>query len=536
MNSNSEPKLSYPSDLPDESKSLRGFVREKPSVIHWIWVLGILAILIILMRSHTYREPLERDITTYAVIGNELLAGRELYSDLWDHKPPAIYMTYAAAIFIFGYGRLAVFLLGVAAALITMMGIFLAIYRLSGKVVPALWGSAFWAIECSSLELQANQPNGEIFINASLVWAFVLLLYIKPGAISWRLSGLAGILFAMASLYKQIALLCLFTEGLVFLWISFIAARSLWKGLANLGLMAGAVALCWIIVFGYFASAGRFQPFYDATVVFNRFYGGNILENLIKGFQPKLFYPYVLSSTKVMLPFIGVGLVFAFLRPLRHASWLWIGYLVAIPFMVAMPGQFYSHYYQLWIPPLSIGAGWGIAQLRRISKPFPTWASLYLPLVTFLLLTTFEAPYYLLPAEKWSLHKYGNRFIETEKMGRKLGETLKPNETFYNWGWESGLYFASQRRPPSGIFSTSPLWDGPLKDKLAPRLISDLEHTNPEIFIITKPLFFRMQLYPQLIQWVRDNYRFFPQSDQGLFLLLIRRGGRLEREGINLDS
>jgi hypothetical protein len=490
MNSISEPIPSYPSILPDESKSLQGSVGKKPAAIHWAWILGILALMIILMRGHTYREPLERDLTTYSVIGNEFLAGRGLYSDLWDHKPPAIYVTYATAIFIFGYGRLAIFVLGVAAAIFTMAGIFLAISRLTGKVGPALWGSAFWAIECSSLELQANQPNAELFINASLVWAFVFLLYIKPKVISWLLSGLVGVLFALASLYKQIALICLFTEGLVFLWISYVAARSLWKGFVNVCLMISVVALGWIIVFGYFAAVGRFQPFYDATVVFNRFYGGDLLGNLMKGFRLKLFYPSVLSSTTVILPFIGVGLVFAFLRPFQHASWLWIGYLVAVPFMVAMPGQFYSHYYQLWIPPLAIGTGWGIAQLERISKPFPAWASRYLPLLTFLLLITFEAPYYLLSAEQWSLHKYGDRFIETEIMGRKLGEILKPNETFYNWGWESGLYFASRRHPPSGIISTLPLWGSPLKDNLARRLISDLGRTNPEIFIITKPLFF----------------------------------------------
>jgi hypothetical protein len=60
-------------------------------------LLLVLCGLLVLLRLHTYDEPLERDITTYAVIGHELLGGKALYTELWDHKPPAIYVTYAAA-------------------------------------------------------------------------------------------------------------------------------------------------------------------------------------------------------------------------------------------------------------------------------------------------------------------------------------------------------------------------------------------------------------------------------------------------------
>ncbi len=66
-------------------------------------LLGLCA-LIFFLRLHTYEEPLERDATIYAVIAHEMLNGKTLYTDLWDHKPPAIYVTYAAAELIAGYG------------------------------------------------------------------------------------------------------------------------------------------------------------------------------------------------------------------------------------------------------------------------------------------------------------------------------------------------------------------------------------------------------------------------------------------------
>jgi hypothetical protein len=45
-------------------------------------ILIALCILIALARLHTYNEPFERDLMTYAVMAHEMLAGRELYSDL----------------------------------------------------------------------------------------------------------------------------------------------------------------------------------------------------------------------------------------------------------------------------------------------------------------------------------------------------------------------------------------------------------------------------------------------------------------------
>ena len=88
--------------------------------------LAGLCALIFFLRLHTYDEPLERDITIYAVIAHEMLDGKALYSDLWDHKPPAIYVTYAAAELIAGYGRDSIFLMNVAAALATLFACYFA--------------------------------------------------------------------------------------------------------------------------------------------------------------------------------------------------------------------------------------------------------------------------------------------------------------------------------------------------------------------------------------------------------------------------
>src|SRR3984893_19306305 len=88
--------------------------------------LAVLGALIFFARLHTYEEPLERDLTTYAVIAHEMLNGKALYNDLWDHKPPAIHITYAVGELIAGYGRGSIFLINIVASLATLVACYLA--------------------------------------------------------------------------------------------------------------------------------------------------------------------------------------------------------------------------------------------------------------------------------------------------------------------------------------------------------------------------------------------------------------------------
>jgi hypothetical protein len=161
-----------------------------------------LALLIAVARLHTYDEPLELDITVAAVIGNELLAGRQLYTDLWDHKPPALHITHALAILLVGYGSGAIYLLNVGAAVVTLLGVYAAASAVAGAVA-GLWGATFWTLVSGDVGLQANQPNAEVFVNACVVWAFAFLIRVDQGARGRRFLAI-GALFALGSLYKPV--------------------------------------------------------------------------------------------------------------------------------------------------------------------------------------------------------------------------------------------------------------------------------------------------------------------------------------------
>src|SRR5581483_6247115 len=111
------------------------------------WTLLVLfAALIVAERWHTRDEPVETDLGIYAVIGHGLLEGRFLYADLWDRKPPAIHLTYAAAEVLAGYGPQSILLLNVAAALATMLGAYKAGSACGFGYVGGLAAAGFWTI------------------------------------------------------------------------------------------------------------------------------------------------------------------------------------------------------------------------------------------------------------------------------------------------------------------------------------------------------------------------------------------------------
>ena len=61
------------------------------------WAFGFLLFACLALRVvGLFRPCLSDDEATYCVVGREMLSGRTLYGEVVDHKPPLIYLTYAA--------------------------------------------------------------------------------------------------------------------------------------------------------------------------------------------------------------------------------------------------------------------------------------------------------------------------------------------------------------------------------------------------------------------------------------------------------
>jgi 4-amino-4-deoxy-L-arabinose transferase-like glycosyltransferase len=487
-------------------------------------VLLLLCALIAAARAHTFHEPLERDITTYAVIAHEMLQGRGLYSDLWDLKPPAVFVTYAAAELLTSYGPDSIYLLGVSAAVFTLWSVYWAGAAHAGARC-GLWAAAFWALVCSDLYLQANQPNTEVFINALLAAGFALIVALRTDTFHWRRVVCGGVLFALASLFKQVTLAVFValavTHVLAVPGDSYARKMHRHTAVIQTLVMLGFIVAAWACVTGYFYFTNRGQVFYQTLVVIGRLYAGNPLQNLANGFNPKNALPPILFFSLPLLAALIVGMALDITRHRSTRHWmLLLGYLIGTQMAVALPGKFQPHYYQFWLPPLVIGAGWAMNSLARLTEKNSSLSSIAPGALLCAFLLSHELPFFRLSPDDWSRRKYGEFFIKERALASEINLLLNEAETFYEYGREAGFYFYTTKRPPTGVIA------GPTYNLFSAREIADLQRVQPELVVVCT----EYSLDGPVIRWLIPRYEELPQNhERAKFILLARRGGALEK-------
>ena len=478
------------------------------------------AVVLFFARLHTYHEPLECDITAYAVVAHELLAGRQLYSDMWDHKPPAIHVTFALAEAVTGYGPASVFLLNVLAAVVTMLGVFVVVRAATGDRWAGVGAAGFWTVLSGNVDAWANQPNTEVFINGCLIWAFALLILVDSTTRHRRFVLIGG-LFALASLYKQVAIVPAALLSLTHL-ASCLAGRQPWKKpVFQVGVIAAVGLVLWLAVMDYFAMTGRFADFWGAVFSFNRFYSAGLLASL----REAVLFPDYLWFTLPLFFLTLLGVLLGGRRARRFWALL-LAYLVSVELAALLPGKSFPHYYQLLFPPLVVGAGVGLAILARLKFRYARLLGWTAGAIVLVALLAHEAPRYLLPPAEWSRQKYGETYPAIYQAARRLDAMLEQGESFFEIGNDSGLYFASRRRPPSGVFYSRPATYGPLVPQLTNRMLADLERNEPEVLLVLK----KYPVAPFVRAWIDARYMPFPNTiDERLFYTLCKRNGAFAR-------
>jgi 4-amino-4-deoxy-L-arabinose transferase-like glycosyltransferase len=491
-------------------------------------VLLGLFITIALARLYTFREPLERDITTYAVIGSELLHGKKLYTELWDNKPPLVYATHAIFQLAFGYGPTAIYFMNLAFCGLVLFGVYWA--GSVGKFGPAggLWAAAFWTVISGDLSLQANQPNLELLMNAALIWAFAFLVRAGGRPVRWKTWGMIGLLLGCATLFNPVAATTVAFFGLAYTFVRICAGQRKTGFLRSLAVLIGIPIFLWIGVIVYFWLTGRFGDFRDCLLSFNLHYVS--MSTAVLRFNWRLLFPQAVRFVWLLAVMALAGLVAGLRR--RPEPWvIWLAYFGSSYLAVSLPGYFFPHYFQLVLPVLVVGGGWGIVSLADLFRRRWIRPNLVAGWLVLALLLAHEVPNYFIHPDNWSVQKYGNEiFVRTASLAQWLKERLKPDETFYEIGNETGLYFYSRKRPPSGVFFGIPLLSGPkpLAFKLMHRIISDLDREKPELVILRKYFYSNLQKeWPgnPLDGWVNRNYLLYRTWED--FILMAKRDGRL---------
>ncbi|MFN0216088.1 MAG: ArnT family glycosyltransferase [Saprospiraceae bacterium] len=415
----------------------------------FLWIGIALLVIALVARLRLLGIPFERDEGVFAYIGQALMEGQRLYTDLYDNKLPGLYLIYGLFGRLFGVqptgihlgallwqvATLAMFfwwlreILGRDRAL-AATGLF-ALYAASGQVLgfaahatqlcalPAIAG--LWALWRGTVHGRTPQ----------LVWIFMaglgagLAIWIKQQAVFYALFGVCYLAWW-------------------FFWRD--QSKSLKKGVISGASYALGAFLPLGLSAAWFAVQGRFDDFWFWTVDIS---AGQLAGSEAKGagFFFNFYFPKVIANWWWVWIMGLYGLIAIFRQshePKQRAlAWLWVFSL----WSVSLGGAFYPHYFVLALPWLVICA---IAGLDVLLRKYGKGAWIVAALAVLWPLLAHHGYWF------WENHRatqwraYGNNpFQEMAEIGAELKKRSAPTDSIAIIGSEPELFLYADR--PSAL-------------------------------------------------------------------------------------
>ena len=520
------------------------------------------AILFVLVRALPILTfPLGRDQGTYLTIGQGLLEGKQLYRDLWDNKPPGIFIAYAGIAKLFGRVMWSAAAVDILLLLIISYLLFRFTEPYLGRAGAALAVMVHASMHGEMRYFWIAQP--ETFQVACVLCGF--LLTARRGR-WWKASSfVAGLLLGYACWlkYNAIAFLPLLaflpyldTSGLdrdprrpalTIPWRSWLARVAiLLAGLAA----AVCIVLGWIVFKGAWPAMKEVQfevlPRYAAMAVERR--------------------PHYLLSVFVRTNyFLGVwnlwatlaGLLLAWLRrDLRRFAPVFLAALTAYA-AVVMQVRFHDYYFQSCYP--FFAALWAYLAIsiyegsRALAGNFRQRGFRLAAALVWIVFA--QAVFWPLPEE---FNKLAMRYEELRewRTGSErfyssyprqlpfellrgqfdvihyLEKNAKPSDGVFVWGSNCMIYYLSGHQAPTRFVSNLgivSLWAQP---SWRDELVQDLRNAEPRFIVVTRgdalPTITYVDLdseaylkvYPKLDRLITESYR--PVADFETFVMYER--------------
>lgn len=483
-------------------------------------LLAGMVVLVMLLRLHCADEPLERDITTYAYIAHNLLDGEHLYTELWDHKPPGIYLVFALGQSVFGYNQFTITALGIIFTLISGAFLYFFLCRITNSTT-ALLGATFWTLASNSVTLQANQPNVELFMNSFTfiaLWALVRLDEKKH-----QYLFVAGVFFAFVSFLKMIAIFPILFICFYFILPISDQSQMKWisRRLRSIFMFLVPSVLLWSATFIYFKLSGRFSEFWEAVFAYNSYYSQNVFKNIADFFiSPNRLFNNSLTEIWIL---VLLSIAWFSISQKKYASLkrsFFIFFLLGTCFAVASPGYDYPHYYQLLLPPVCILAALffhdAFRSVRERNLPYGKAVLIGLVISAISLTGMHQIQLLRMSSKEISMKKYGTLFTQSYDVAKIVAKCTADGDEIFVWGAETGIYFYSKRKSVTGIAYIYPLLVGPPKERLNKirRVITDVSSSPPEVFVFNEA-YGKIEsnyFYP----FIKDRYKLIEKIDNYL--------------------
>jgi 4-amino-4-deoxy-L-arabinose transferase-like glycosyltransferase len=496
--------------------------------------LGLLLLALCLgLRIVSLARPcLSDDEATYCVVAREMLHGRVLYRDVVDHKPPLIYLTYAATQALAGPrgGMLLLHLLTIAVVWATA----LLLGRIALRAMRRTAGDAscpgvsddvsdsvsfaaallFIVFTTTLLDFDALAANCELYMLLPLTAS--VLFYLR-GFAEVRTADLlaAGALVGVAVLYKYQAAVHLPLYALHLAIVHRRRAAQLFGGW-------GAVALGFVAPLGVALVAMRRAGALEAALFWFSFNAAYIRQGLrltevAARALPRLSYG-VLPALFIWVLGARAALAAWRRRGEDPVGLFMIAWCAVSALAITVGGRFFGHYFHQVTAPLAVLAAPEATRLWR-SRRLLGLAALAVPAALFLFIGLLHAP---------AAQAVGAAAPDYRAIAGFVRTHSAPGDGLVVWGNVPVLYFEADRPLGSrfvfsnyltGLSPATRTQSDPQADASAnvvgeswEMFVTDLEDRLPQLFVDTSPGNlgaygkFPLSRFPRLQSIVDRNY------------------------------
>jgi 4-amino-4-deoxy-L-arabinose transferase-like glycosyltransferase len=451
-------------------------------------LLAAAVIAIFFVRLAGVVEPIGPDQGVYLTIVWGLRRGLRLYRDLWEQKPPGIYLIYRLGLSVFGERMATAFWLDYAASALTT----LVLFDLGRRLVSLKFGALVAAIYAFASLPPVRYPLGG-FLERSVTEPFIVVF---AAAAAWsaamaisrdgkRWPCAAGLLIGMAAVFKQTALIY-WPAFTIWTWLSTDVRRArrfaIYSGIG--AAIAPILAVVWLW------SQGVLQDAYVATIEYNMAYlavGGQTTAGTLDKFAHEVWRRMKTDEVWALGTLSATIAVYAWWRRRTTAprvASLGALWLAATLIATAANGpRTFSQYFIPSLLPLSLCSAWLVREAlawngaRRIAA-FAGIAALTMLMLTRsgslgrgISMTTWDAQHlfgrtdreaYLQRFQSKSSRAFSAMY--NERLAAYIRTRTAPDERIFVFGMSAGTYFLSGRLP-----ATKFLWAYPAVSNMIDR-------------------------------------------------------------------
>lgn len=401
------------------------------------WFLLIISLIFFLLRFPSLFEPYwYGDEGIYHVIGMAINQGRELYTEIWDNKPPLLYIIYA----LLNSDQFNIRLVSLVFGALSVFAFYFLAKKLFSSQKITYIATVFFAILFATPLIEGNIANAENFMLLPILLSAHLVF-------KSRLLFVAGVLLSLAFLIKIVAI---FDFLAFFLFISFIYYK---KGAAikNVIQRIAPFIIGFLIPIGITAIILFLQGSFTALIqsVFLQMFG-------YVGHGNKLVLPQGLLFVKLLLLLSAV--LFLFRRRTIYTKGflfvlLWFAFSLFNAFFAQRP---YTHYLLVLLPSIILLLGFAF-----LEKTYKKTTILILFVSLILIMNSFRmygkpisyyANFLLFITNNKSFSSYLNFFDRRTSKNYEVAQYVKfhtrANESIFLWGNSAQIYALANKLPP----------------------------------------------------------------------------------------